>query len=105
MDEREFDALAASQMAAIERSLEAIEAPLDFELKPGGVIEIDLDDESRIIVNAHRAAREIWIAARSGGYHFKFQDGRWVDTRSGEDLMRSLSRCVSEQAGIEVELG
>lgn len=104
MDEREFDTVADAAMARVEQALEDSAAELDFEVMPGGVLEIELDDGSKIIVNKHRAAREIWIAARSGGFHFKYEAGRWVGTRDGAELMQALSRCLSEQAGRPVTL-
>lgn len=104
MEEREFNQLADAMLARIESSLEAANADLDFEIKPGGVIEIEFDDGSKVIVNRHTAAREIWVAARSGGYHFRPEGGRWVATRNGEELMAALARCVSEQAGDEITL-
>lgn len=105
MEEREFNQLADAMLARIESSLEAAEADLDFEIKPGGVIEIEFDDGSKVIVNRHTAAREIWVAARSGGYHFRPDGERWVATRNGEELMAALSRCLSEQASEPVVLG
>ena len=104
LDEREFTVEADAMLARIEAALDACDADIDFEIKPGGVIEVEFDDDSKIIVNRHTAAREIWIAARSGGYHFKFDGGRWVGTRDGADLMAILSRCATEQAGARVEL-
>lgn len=104
LDEREFNLQADAMLARIEAAIDACDAELDFEIKPGGVIEIEFDDDSKIIVNRHTAAREIWVAARSGGYHFKLDDGRWVGTRDGAGLMEALSRCASEQAGAPVEL-
>ncbi len=105
MEEREFNQLADAMLARIEAALEGVEADIDFEIKPGGVIEIEFDDGTKVIVNRHTAAREIWVAARSGGYHFKPEDGRWVAARNGEELMAALSRCLSEQAGEPVSLG
>ncbi len=104
LDEREFNLLADEMLAHIEAALEGCDADLDFELKPGGVIEIEFDNGSKIIVNRHSAAREIWVAARSGGYHFKHEGGRWVAARDGAELMAVLSRCASEQAGEPVSL-
>ena len=104
MEEREFNQLADAMLARIESSLEASDADLDFEIKPGGVIEIEFDDGSKVIVNRHTAAREIWVAARSGGYHFRPEGGRWLATRNGEELMAALARCLSEQAGDEITL-
>ena len=105
LEEREFNLLADAMLARIEAALEHSAADLNFEIKPGGVIEIEFDNGSKIIVNRHTAAREIWVAARSGGYHFKPDGGRWVASRDGAELMAVLSRCVSEQAGVTVSLG
>ena len=104
VEEREFNLLADAMLAHIEAALEASAADIDFEIKPGGVIEIEFENGSKIIVNRHTAAREIWVAARSGGYHFKPDGERWVATRDGAPLMEVLSRCVSEQAGEPVSL-
>lgn len=105
LDEREFNFQADAMLARIEAALDAADADLDVEIKPGGVIEIEFDNGSKIIVNRHTAAREIWVAARSGGYHFKFAHERWVSTRdSAAELMDALSRCVTEQAGVPVSL-
>lgn len=111
MEEREFLFLADAELARIEAALERLidedGAELDYELKPGGIIEIAFADDSRIIVNRHAAAREIWLAARSGGFHFRppaAANGRWCDTRDGQALPAVLSRCVSAQAGEPLRL-
>lgn len=89
----------------IEALLESCPADIDFEIKPGGVIEIECENGTKIIVNRHGAAREIWLAARSGGFHFRPEDGLWRGTRDGEELVAALSRCLSEQTGTLVSLG
>jgi CyaY protein len=104
MEEREFNALADQMLAQIEQSLEASDADIDFELKDGGVLEITCANGSKIIVNRHTAAREIWVAARSGGFHFRRDKDRWIGTRDGEPLMAAISRCLSEQTGEAVSL-
>ena len=104
MDETQFNALAEAAMGEIERALEQCAAELDYEVKPGNVLEVEFDDGSKVIINRHSAAREIWVAARSGGFHFREDGGRWVGTRGGEDLFAILSRVLSEQSGETVEL-
>ncbi len=108
MDEKEFTVAADAELARIEAALErasdAGPAGFDVETKPGGIIEIEFENGTKIIVNRHTAAREIWLAAKSGGYHFRSEAGRWVGTRDGEELMAALSRTVSEQAGMKVAL-
>jgi len=107
MDEKEFTVAADAELARIEAALERASdsgpAEFDFETKPGGIIEIEFDNGSKIIVNRHLAAREIWLAAKSGGYHFRPVGGRWVGTRDSEELMAALSRTLSEQAGVAVK--
>jgi CyaY protein len=76
----------------------------DFELREGGILEIEFDDGSKMIVNRHGAAREIWVAARSGGFHFRWDGAAWRDTRSGEELFAALSELLSRQLGRRVDL-
>jgi CyaY protein len=104
MDESEFEAHAAAALEAIERALEAVAVDADFELREGGILEIEFDDGSKMIVNRHGAAREIWVAARSGGFHFRWDGTAWRDTRSGEELFAALSELVSQQLGRRVRL-
>ena len=55
-------------------------------------------------MNRHVPNREIWVAARSGGFHFRAEGGRWRDTRSGDDLAATLARLFREQADLDVDL-
>jgi CyaY protein len=108
MDEQEFLTRADAQLASLETALDALlesgEPEFDIDIKPGGVIELEFDDGSKIIVNRHAAAREIWIAARSGGFHFRWDGEHWVGTRDNEELRKVLARCMSEQSGHAVTL-
>lgn len=111
MDEQAFDARADAMLARIEAALENCSADFDYEFLAGGVIELEFAHAggSKIIINRHSAAQEIWIAAKSGGYHFRPEPGsatpdRWVGTRDGVELMVRLSQCMTEQAGEVVEL-
>ncbi|AUL98857.1 iron donor protein CyaY [Pseudothauera hydrothermalis] len=104
MEESMFNALAEAELRRIEEALERCGAQLEVDTQPGGVVEVVFEDDSKIIINRHSAAREIWVAARSGGFHFRPQDGRWIATRDGAELYELLSRVVSEQAGETVTL-
>jgi CyaY protein len=104
MNETEFDALAGQALARLEAALEASGVDADFELKEAGVLEIEFADRSKIIVNRHGAARQVWIAARSGGFHFRWDGVAWRDTRDGTELFAALSKLVSAQSGQPVLL-
>ncbi|OGA71800.1 MAG: iron donor protein CyaY [Betaproteobacteria bacterium RIFCSPLOWO2_12_FULL_65_14] len=104
MNETEFEALAGAALERIERALEASGVDADFELKEGGVLEIEFADGSKIIVNRHGTAREIWVAARSGGFHFRWDGSVWRDSRDRSELFAALSKLVSMQSGSPVIL-
>ncbi|MEW6118675.1 MAG: iron donor protein CyaY [Pseudomonadota bacterium] len=97
MTEADFNQASAATLARIEAALEG--ADLDFETPADGIIEIEFDDGSKIVVNRHAVAREIWVAARSGGFHFKAEAGDWVDTRDGAPLFDKLAALIAAQGG------
>ncbi len=108
MDEAEFLQRADVQLAKIESALDQLAddgaVDFDFETRPGGILELEFEDGSKIIINRHATAREIWVAARSGGFHFRWDGGDWVGTRDGVSLMAALARCMGEQSGTAVRL-
>ena len=101
-------------MAATDRALAAIGAALDVALADSdvdldwnlndGILEIECEDGSKLIVNRHLPNREIWVAAKSGGFHFGLRDGGWRDTRSGAELSAALAMLLNAQAGLAVAL-
>ena len=104
MDEREFEALAGEVLARLERALDESGVDADIELKEGGVLELEFGNGSKIIVNRHGAAREIWVAARAGGFHFRWDGSAWRDTRDRTELFAALSKLISAQTGTGVIL-
>mgnify|MGYP003142514053 FL=1 len=104
MDETAFNTLADAELARIEAAIEGCGAELELEIMPGGVFELEFDNGSKVVINRHTAAREIWVAAKSGGFHFAPRDGRWVSARDGSELYETLSRVISEQSGETVEV-
>jgi len=80
-------------------AVDASDLDIDLELQAGGILKLEFDNSSQIIINRHAAAREIWIAARSGGFHFRPESGRWIGTRDGRELLDVLEELISLQAG------
>ena len=102
LGESEFHERVEQVMAAIEAQLEACD-DLDCEIN-GGILTIEFADGGKVIVNRQAPNREIWVAAKSGGFHFRFDGAGWIDTRSGEPLAALLSRVVSTQAGTAIAI-
>jgi CyaY protein len=101
--ESEFAALTDRVLGAIGAALDASGGDLDWA-DNDGVLTIECGDGSRLIVNRHVPNRELWVAAKAGGFHFRAEGGAWRDTRSGEELGAALERLLRAQAGIAVQL-
>lgn len=104
MNDSEFNTLADAALSRIETGLDACDADLDFAMIAAGVLEIEFADRSKIIVNRHEAAKELWVAARAGGFHFRWDGSDWRDTRDGGELIAALSMLISTQCGSVVLL-
>jgi CyaY protein len=100
MTESEFHRAVDAVLARIESSVEAHDE-LDVDLE-GGVLTVTCPDGTRVIVNRQTPNREIWVAARSGGFHFTAREGAWRDTRSGDELFASIARVIEAQSGVLV---
>lgn len=102
MTDPEFMDRAEQLLAAIESSCDRInestEADIDNQ-RVGGMITLTFANRSQIIVNLQKPLHEVWLAARSGGYHYKFVDGQWMDTKGAGEFFACLTRDASAQAG------
>ena len=100
----DFERLATEALEGLVIAMDSCDLDCDVDQKGDGVLEITLTDGSKIIINRNSSVGEIWVAAKSGGYHFRRSGETWINTRSGEELVDRLSRCLTEQCGICVNL-
>ena len=98
LDESAFHARVDAVFARIEAALDEGDIDLDSEIS-GGILTIEFANGSKAIINRQTFNREIWVAAKSGGFHLRFDGAVWRDTRSDEPLAALLSRVISEQSG------
>jgi len=108
LTESEFLVLAGQALDRLEADIEAAAdaADADVEInRTGNVMELEFEDGSKIIVNSQAPMQELWVAARAGGFHFRHDGGKWIDTRSGAELYTALSGYMSQQAGATLKLG
>ncbi len=99
MNEAEFSRAADALMRTIEDELDAIGADIDTECAGGVLTLVCAANGSRIILSRQPALAQIWVAAKSGGFHFDFGADGWICTTSGEALATVLGRVCSAQAG------
>ena len=97
------DRVLAAVGAALDAALAEADVDVDWNLNDG-ILEIECEDGSKLIVNRHLPNREIWVAAKSGGFHFGMRDGGWRDTRLGTPLAVTLAALLKAQAGLHIAL-
>ncbi|MDO4641841.1 MAG: iron donor protein CyaY [Neisseria sp.] len=103
MTESEFLQHSDRLFAYIEDQID--EAGWDFDCRlSGNVLTIEADDGTQIIVNRHTPNQELWIAAKSGGYHFSHQNGAWLATRDGSEFFAVLNEALSAASGEAVAI-
>lgn len=95
------EALLASVEAGCDRINEETDADVDNQ-RVGGMITLTFDNGSQIIVNLQKPLHEVWMAARAGGFHYKFDGQAWRDTKGAGEFFADLSRYASQQAGVEL---
>src|SRR6478735_4381334 len=97
-DETRFDQAARDELHAIEDALAELD-PDDVEISTSdGILRLDCKDGTKIVINSHRAARQIWMAAVASAWHFDAGgDGRWVAAKTGDELHATLARLLRER--------
>lgn len=105
MDEASFDHAARDELRHLEDALSEVD-PDDIDVSTSdGVLRLDLRDGTKIVINSHRAARQIWMAAISSAWHFDpGPDGKWRAAKSGDELRSTVQRLVRERIGLDVSL-
>jgi CyaY protein len=105
IEEKQFDEQARDELRWIEDQLADID-PDDVEVGTSdGILKLDLRDGTKVVINAHRAARQIWMAAVSTAWHFdRGPDGRWLAAKTGDELRSTVQRVVRERIGLDLPL-
>ncbi|MFA6921532.1 MAG: iron donor protein CyaY [Gallionella sp.] len=100
MDESEFNQLADTALDRIETAADACGVDVN---RSGNLLEVEFDNASKIIINRHDINQEIWVAAKSGGFHYAWRDGAWQSSRDGSELYARLQELFAQQ-GEEINL-
>jgi len=103
MTDTEFHRLADEMFGeienAVEKAIDEQDADVDINAS-GNVLQLSFEDGSQIVINKQEPLHEIWLATKSGGYHFNYSDGKWLDTRNGFEFMSFVIDSISKQSGI-----
>ena len=101
MNDLEFMDRAENLLKAVETGCDRINdqtlADIDSQ-RVGSMVTLVFSNKSQIVINLQKPLHEIWLAAKSGGYHYKFNSEQWLDTKGHGEFFTNLSHCASEQA-------
>ena len=101
MNDTEFHQLVDIQMQNIEEAIDDSEADVDYEVT-GNVMTLEFENRSQIIINRQEPMREIWLASKSGGFHFKLVDEKWTCSKTGMELFEMVKEECVKHAGEEI---
>ena len=105
MDDSGFDSRAHAELTYLEERLGELDPDQVEVSTSAGVLKLELSDGTKVVVNSHRAAGQIWMAAVVTAWHFDpLADGRWVAARTGDELRPTLVRLLRERTGVDVAL-
>lgn len=93
------EALLRAVETACDRILDTTDVDLDNQ-RVGGMVTLIFADRSQIVINLQKPLHEVWLAAREGGFHFRWVDGAWQDTKGQGEFFASLSLHASKHAGV-----
>ena len=102
MTDLDYQDLAENALKAIELACDRINEETDVDLdnqRTGGMITLTFQNQSQIIINLQKPLQEIWMAAKAGGFHYRFVGNQWADTKDSREFFANLSIYASEQAG------
>ena len=104
MNETEFTTISNEILEGIASAIDRANLDIDCSFKGEGILEIEFDDGTKLVINRNTPVREIWVAAPSGGYHFRAAGVRWVDTRDGVELGARISELLKASTGQEIRV-
>ncbi|MFA6972074.1 MAG: iron donor protein CyaY [Gallionella sp.] len=96
MEDSEFNQMADAALARIETAIDNCGGDVDCN-RSGNLLEVEFDNGSKIIINRHDINREIWVAAKSGAFHYAWQDGAWRSRRDDSELYGQLQQLFAGQ--------
>lgn len=106
ISEAEYEALATPELKLLLEALDALDSDgLEVELE-SDILTLEFSDDTRYVINSHRAARQIWMAAERHAWHFDWDPARevWVANKTGDELWQTLSSTIGKKLGHPVEL-
>ena len=106
MTDLEYLDRAEQLLLAVEQSCDRLNDEADADIdaqRVGGMVTLVFANRTQIVINQQKPLHEIWLAAKAGGFHYKFDGQQWQDTKGQGEFFANLSRFASEQSGMALK--
>ena len=100
---KSFDENIDDTLLAIEEAIDDTGEDIDYDTI-AGILTLTFPDDSKIIINRQSATQQLWIAARSGGFHLDWMEGNWMISQDQTNLSSLLTELCTKQLGEHVTL-
>jgi iron-sulfur cluster assembly protein CyaY len=104
LTEQKFEQRADETLRALDRALADVDGTeVDLE---SGILTIEFGDTTKYVINSHRAARQIWMAAERNAWHFDYreEDARWIASKTGDELWQAIDGVIARKLGRPIGL-
>lgn len=105
MTDLEFMDRAETLLKSVELGCDALNDSTDADIdaqRSGGMITLAFPNRSQIVINLQKPLHEVWLATRSGGYHYRWVDGVWQDTKGAGNFFDQLTQDATAQSGLNL---
>lgn len=98
MNDTEYHQIVDEVFSQLEEAIDDSGSDIDYEII-GNVMNLEFDDRSQIVINKQEAMKEIWLASKSGGFHFSYIDEKWICSKSGSEFFSFVKNECDKHAG------
>ena len=102
LTDTEYRRLTSELLARVESTADRLlqDDVVDIDTqRTGGLLELSFPNGSKIVINTQPPLHELWLAARGGGFHYKYDGSVWRDTKDGSEFFAALTHHATLQAG------
>jgi CyaY protein len=102
MNDTEYHQIVDEVFNQLEETIDDSGADIDFEII-GNVMNLEFSDRSQIVINKQEPMKEIWLASKSGGFHFSYIDDKWICSKTGSEFFSFVKNECGKQAGEDID--
>ena len=102
MNDTEYHQIVDAVFTRLEEVIDESGADIDYEIV-GNVMNLEFDDRSQIVINKQEPMKEIWLASKSGGFHFSYVNDEWICSKTGIEFFSFVKSECNKHSSEEID--